>query len=120
MVGVGVDLCGVSRMGAALQRTPGLSDRLFTAPERASIGRRPHAAARVFAVKEAVMKSLGAGFDIVPFAAIEVDLSGPEVELRGEAALRAELVGARSLHVELSVIDGPQGPVAVAEVLALG
>lgn len=129
VLGVGVDLCSVPRLGAALERTPGLWHRLFTPSEAEALaGFRSdgadevvHArAALMFAVKEATMKSLGAGFDVVPFAAIEVDLEAPAVGLHGAGAARAAEVGVSRFEVEHERIRGPRGEVAVAEVLAYG
>lgn len=128
-MGVGVDLCSVSRLQAALERTPGLWNRLFTAVEQRAlqeqrVGRGSVAvaaiAAQMFAVKEAVMKSLGVGFDTVPFDSIEVDAVAPSILLHGVASERAERLGAGSLDVQLGFVDGPDGRVAVAEVVAIG
>lgn len=129
VVGVGIDVCSVRRLGEALGRTPGLSQRLFTPGEQLALDERRAAggdaeattcASMMFAVKEAVMKSLGAGFDKVPFSTIEVDLSGPAVVLHAEAAARAAASGAGAFVVDVEILDGPVGPAAVAEVLALG
>ena len=61
--GVGLDLVGVPRFGAALQRTPQLVPRLFTEAERvtrAGTPRRTESLAARFAAKEAAAKALGA------------------------------------------------------------
>lgn len=129
VVGAGVDLCSVSRIGAALQRTPGLRERLFTAGEQAALDETrtgggdveaDSGAAQMFAVKEAVMKSLGVGFDKVRFNSVEVYLEGPSVSLCGEASERAEHLGAGSFEVQVGFVHGPNGPVAIAEVVAIG
>src|SRR3954467_8301516 len=61
MPGAGIDLLEIDRLEQALERRPGLADRLFTDGERAyAAGRaRPgqHLAAR-FCAKEAVAKAL--------------------------------------------------------------
>ena len=58
---VGIDLLEIERMEQALERRPGLADRLFTDGERAYAARRArpgqHLAAR-FCAKEAVAKAL--------------------------------------------------------------
>lgn len=129
LVGVGIDLCSVQRIGDALGRTPGLSARLFTHREQRALEDKrvaggdaavAGAAAQMFAVKEAVMKSLGAGFDAVPFATVEVDLSGPGVALRAEGDAKADAMGVCSFVVDVELLDGPEGSAAVAEVLAVG
>ena len=61
MTGVGIDLLDVPRLERALERRPGLADRLFTEAERAYAQKRArpaqHLAAR-FCAKEAVAKAL--------------------------------------------------------------
>lgn len=97
---VGIDLIEIERVERALERRPRLAERLFTsaelayANERARPGR--HLAAR-FAVKEAVIKVLGAG---VPPREIEV-VSGepPRLELHGRAA---ELAGDAEIAISLT------------------
>ncbi len=63
IVGVGIDVVGVSRFAQALDRTPALVERAFTPRERVTPGGRPRSteslAAR-FAAKEALAKALGA------------------------------------------------------------
>jgi holo-[acyl-carrier protein] synthase len=60
-VAIGIDLLEIERMEQALERRPGLADRLFTDGERAYAARRArpgqHLAAR-FCAKEAVAKAL--------------------------------------------------------------
>ena len=83
-------------MRAALDRTPGLRDRLFTIGRVRPLRTRtviplPHLAGR-FAVKEAVMKALGQGLGAVSFTDIEVinrPTGEPEVVLTGRAAAAA-------------------------------
>ena len=57
IVGIGVDVAEISRLEAALARTPALASRLFAESER----RRPvRSLAGYFAAKEALAKALGA------------------------------------------------------------
>src|SRR4051794_7520478 len=62
MPGAGIDLLEIERLERALERRPGLAERLFTADERAYAAERArpaqHLAAR-FCAKEAVAKALG-------------------------------------------------------------
>ena len=95
VIGVGTDLVDVDRIRVALERTPGLRDRVFTPAEYAHSARHrdpaPHLAGR-FAVKEAVMKALGQGFGSVSFTDIEVinrPSGEPDVALTGRAATAA-------------------------------
>jgi len=86
--GIGIDLIEISRIERALERQPGLADRLFQPEELAYArsGSRPaqHLAAR-FAAKEAAVKALGAGS--IAFREIEV-VAGepPTLRLHGKAA----------------------------------
>ena len=57
IVGIGVDVCDVDRFEAALRRTPGLAERLFTPTEQ---DRSVASLAARFAAKEALAKALGA------------------------------------------------------------
>src|SRR5438105_3745748 len=63
IVSVGIDVVLVERFRGALERTPLLSERLFTAAERQTRSGNPRSAeslAARFAAKEAVAKALGA------------------------------------------------------------
>jgi holo-[acyl-carrier protein] synthase len=114
--GVGLDLLEIDRLERALERRPGLADRLFTAAERAyAAGQgRPaqHLAAR-FCAKEAVTKALG--LDVFHPRDIEVLATGaaPAVALRGEVAERARALGVR-IALSLTHTKGTAGAVAVA------
>ena len=66
ILGLGIDLCGIDRMRAALEK-PRFLERVFTPAEQARIvaapdARRAELAAGLFAAKEAVAKALGTGF----------------------------------------------------------
>lgn len=87
-LGTGVDLIEIARLESALERRPGLADRIFSFRElefaagRARPGR--HLAAR-FAAKEAALKALGLG---------GLRLHEVEVEGGGDVAPRLRLSGA--------------------------
>jgi holo-[acyl-carrier protein] synthase len=107
IVGIGVDLCPVSRLAAALGRFPGrFAERVFTPAERAYCeGRaRPaqHFAAR-FAAKEAALKALGAPRGL-SWQELEVASDGgaPRLLLRGPAEEAAARLGARRSHLSLT------------------
>lgn len=119
MVGVGIDLADVARLEAAMLRRTALVDRLFTTAEQAmlmDVG--VLRLAQRFAAKEAVMKALGVGIDSVSFTDIELGSSLDTVELSGRALQRAVAIDAAQFTVEVGVVDGPDGQVAIAEVLA--
>jgi holo-[acyl-carrier protein] synthase len=113
---IGLDLLEVARLEAALERRPGLAERLFTEGERdyAAGKARPgeHLAAR-FCAKEAVAKALaldGWAFRDVEVIATE---SAPEVALSGAARRRADELGA---HVSVSLTHTATTAGAVAVV----
>lgn len=108
LFGVGSDLVEVEQMRVALDRRPGLRERLFTAAEWDYAQRHrdpmPHLAAR-FAAKEAVMKSLGVGLGAVSFTDIEVvraDSGKPSVALAGRAATLAAAAGVSRFELSLT------------------
>jgi len=114
---VGIDVTSIDRLERALERRPGLAERLFTAAELEScrIRVRParHLAAR-FSAKEAVVKSL----DLRIFSPTEIELEGGrespiQVRLHGRAAQRADELG-----VGVSVSVTHEGDVAAAIALA--
>ena len=97
---IGIDLIEIERIERALQRRPGLAERLFQPDElayaRSRGGAARHLAAR-FAAKEAAVKALGAGS--IPFREVEV-VAGepPTLRLHGRAA-----AAARDRGIELRV-----------------
>jgi holo-[acyl-carrier protein] synthase len=98
VVGVGIDVVVVDRMRTALGRTPSLADRAFSSRERSAAEAHPDPAVRFassFAVKEAVVKSLGVGISDVTLRDIEwVDGErGPELIVGGSAGSIAEARG---------------------------
>ncbi|HMT04197.1 MAG TPA: holo-ACP synthase [Solirubrobacterales bacterium] len=118
--GVGMDLIEVDRVERALDRHPGLADRLFTEAELkyAAARGRPgrHLAAR-FAAKEAVVKALalkpGFSFRDIEVVSGDGDQPAPTVRLTG-VALEAAM--SRGVDVEISLTHAREmaGAVAVA------
>ena len=114
IVGVGIDVVEVRRLARALERTPGLADRLFTEAER----ERPvESLAARFAAKEAVAKALGAPGGLRwRDAEVVVQESGrPVLHLTGGVAEEAEAQGIRTWHLSLSHDAGVATAVVVAE-----
>ena len=105
IVGIGCDLCAVSRMARAIEKAH-FTERVFLPGERAYLNAkgkaRAQSAAAMFAAKEAVAKALGTGFaqGVMPWT-IEVmhgPQGAPQIALHGEAqAHMAALGGARVL-----------------------
>lgn len=107
--GIGTDLCTISRIEKAIQRTH-FYERVFFETERAYLEKKENAraqsAAAMFAAKEAAAKALGTGFirNIQPWT-IEVthaENGAPGIRLHGEALERFEEMGGRKVHLSLS------------------
>jgi holo-[acyl-carrier protein] synthase len=120
MIGIGTDLCEVDRMRRALERTPGLRARVFTAAEQAYCDLRRDPTERYaarFAAKEAVMKAMGVGIGACKMSEIEVDRAesgAPSVRLHGGAARLAEERGISSWKLTLTHTDITAHAIAVA------
>ena len=110
IVGIGTDLCIISRMGDIIERRGRrFLDRCFTQHEQHQCGVDPPVvksyAAR-FAAKEACMKAFGLGWagglrfvDI----GVEQDARGkPSLRLAGHAAQLARQRGVTAIHLSLS------------------
>jgi holo-[acyl-carrier protein] synthase len=114
IVGIGVDITEISRLEAALLRTPALASRLFAESER---GRPIRSLAGYFAAKEALAKALGgpAGLRWTD-AVIRHDARGkPVLEVSGTVAAAAARVGVTDWHVSISHDAGICVAMVVAE-----
>ena len=108
-MGLGVDIVEIERMRCALERTPHLASRIFSASECDYCNARAlpeaHYALR-FAAKEAVVKALGTGFTGgIKLTDIEVVLDAhgrPSVALYGRAKEVADELGVTSVQLSLS------------------
>ena len=107
-------MCDVSRFAAAVQRRPGMVQRLFTPAE----AERPVASqAARFAAKEALAKALGApsGMSWLD-AEVLTDATGrPWFKIVGTVAARASELGVATIHVSLSHDAGIASAVVVCE-----
>ncbi|MFZ0012862.1 MAG: holo-ACP synthase [Acidimicrobiia bacterium] len=118
IIGLGVDLADVGRVGSVLARYPRFADRCFTEHEREYAFRfaRPERrlAAR-FAGKEAVMKSMGTGWRRIRWQDIEITGGGkPTVRMSGNAARRAASLGISDVLVTITHTDTSALVMAVA------
>ena len=110
----------VARFSRALDRTPSLRSKVFTAQELASLaGRNDDAAglAARFAVREATMKALGVGlgaFDLHDVSIERQSTGQPALKVVGRAAQLASQRGISSWHVSITHTE----TVAVAVVAA--
>ena len=103
---VGLDLLEIERLERALERRPGLAERLFTDAERAyaAAQARPgqHLAAR-FCAKEAVAKALRArGLELAGHRGRRRAAGAPRVALHGAAGARAQRARACASRVSLT------------------
>lgn len=120
MIGIGVDLCEVDRMRAALARTPTLRSRVFTDAEQAYCDRRKDPTERYaarFAAKEAVMKAMGVGMGACRWRDIEVVKArsgAPSVRLHGGARALAEERAITSWRLTLTHTHRVAEAIAVA------
>lgn len=116
IVGVGVDIVDIARFRAALERTPSLADRLFTAAEQAV---PPRSLAGRFAVKEALAKAMGAPPGLRwTDAEVRAERSGrPSLHVRGTVAAAATARGITRWHISISHDGGMAVAVVVAESL---
>lgn len=122
VLGVGLDLCAVDRMTAAIERHGDRFERrIFTEAERAYAAERHNRAealAARFAVKEATSKALGAprGIDWhdVEVTPARSGLHGPGVVLRGRAREVAAARGIVRVLVTITHAGGVAAAVAIA------
>lgn len=101
IVGIGTDLCVVSRFREIAERRPGLLERLLNERERAtSIASQ----AGRFAAKEAFAKALGSpgGMSWLDSEVIKDEHGAPSFEVRGTVAARLEELGITRVHLSLS------------------
>lgn len=107
--GVGIDAVPIERMRLALERSPRIAERVFTAHEletSAQRGSRVASLAARFAAKEACRKALNA---VLPWRAVEVrsDERAPGLRVDGHPDVR--------FHVSLSHTDDVALAVVIAE-----
>jgi holo-[acyl-carrier protein] synthase len=104
ILGLGVDICEISRMERALQRHPSMRERVFTPEERAycdSKARPAESYAGRFAAREAVIKALGGyrGKRWQDISVTRAPTGAPSISLAGNAKLRADMLGISTVLV---------------------
>jgi holo-[acyl-carrier protein] synthase len=113
VVGVGFDLVDVDRFARVMQRRPGLLGRVFRGDETNHPS--PERLAARFAVKEAVLKSLGLGsVRLADIETVRTASGEPRLVLHGSAARMATERGVTAWQVSLSHTDRTAGAVVVA------
>src|SRR5215208_6284319 len=118
--GIGVDVVDVDRMKVALERTPGIRQRLFTEAEISYCEKfryaERHYAGR-WAAKEAVTKALGCG--LIQWNGVEVvrrPRQAPTVRILGKIERFADMVGVRQDDLFISITHSELSAVAVCVV----
>ena len=109
--GVGIDVVNIDRFKESLERTPGLSEKLFTDSERT---KNIQSLAARFAAKEALAKALSTGHGLQWHDAEVINLENgkPEFLFRGEIA---ELISGLRVHLSISHDGGIASAIVVIE-----
>lgn len=121
MIGLGIDLCRISRMRRMMENVKFLP-RYFSEEEQEYVALRgkmgPDSAAAIFAAKEAALKALGTGFAGVRPQDVVI-LHGPSgqpyYDLRGAALARMREMGGGRMHLSMTHEEDLAAAVAVLE-----
>ena len=109
ILGIGIDLADIERVGAVLAKYPRFAERCFTEHEREYAFRFAKPERRLaarFAGKEAVMKSMGTGWRRIRWKDIEITGGGkPTVRISGSAQRRADMLGVTAFEVTIPHTD---------------
>ncbi len=118
ILGLGVDLADIDRIGRVLGRYPRFAERCFTEHEREyafGFAKPERRLAARFAGKEAVMKSMGTGWRRIRWQDIEITGGGrPTVRMTGSAASRARQLGVTEVLVTITHTDTSALVMAIA------
>ncbi len=111
---MGIDVVDIGRFAQAMERTPGLRERLFTSEEASRL--LPSLAAR-FAAKEALVKALGGpgGLAWHDAEVISEESGRPVFTLRGSVLAAADSLGVTQCHLSLSHDAGIASAVVILE-----
>ena len=119
IVGVGIDVCSVSRFDAMLERHPGIVVRLFNPAETRvrGLARSGRSLSARFAAKEALSKALGAPGNLSwrDAEVVSDDNDRPSMKMRGSVARRAAELGITRVHLSLSHDGGIATAIVIAE-----
>jgi holo-[acyl-carrier protein] synthase len=121
VIGIGIDLVDIERFRRSLERTPSMTQRLFTPTELAYVAPKvdpvPSLAAR-FAAREAVMKALGVGLGAFGFHDVWVERTAagaPLLVVTAGAADLASAAGVTAWHLSLTHTDTTAAAYVIAE-----
>jgi len=76
---IGLDISSIDGWRRRIRRTPEVARLAFTPAERAWAISRPENAATLWAIKEAVVKTLGTGFAGIGWHGVEIDPTGADL-----------------------------------------
>ena len=109
IIGTGIDLADIERVGRVLAKYPRFAQRCFTEHEQEYAFRFAKPERRLaarFAGKEAVMKSMGTGWRRIRWTDVEITGGGkPTVRIYGTALKRAEMLGVTGFEVSITHTD---------------
>ena len=121
IIGVGMDLCDISRMEKLLSDGRFLA-RFFSAEEQAYIQSKGKSAAQsmagIFAAKEALAKALGTGIvsgELADICVLHDEHGAPYYDLRGQYAEIAKDRQINALFLSISHESGMAAAMCVAE-----
>jgi len=117
ILGIGIDMVEIERMEKACKKDAFLT-RIFTEEECRQARGNPSHLAGNFAVKEAVAKALGTGFQTFMPIHIEVlrdELGKPYVKLYEGAKELAKQRGIQRIHVSITNTDECSAAIAIGE-----
>jgi len=123
MIGLGIDLCEIARIEAAMQKNDGFLRRYFTEEERAYLDIRgqtvAQSAAAMFAAKEAFLKALGVGLSggiaMADVGVVHDALGCPAYVLGDKAQAKLGERGGRIAHLSLTHDAGVAAAVCILE-----
>ena len=123
MKGLGIDLCDISRIEAAIAKNDRFLERWYTQEERDYIAARGKAgaqsAAAMFAAKEAFLKAVGTGIGhgitLTDIAVHHDELGAPQYVLTNEAEKKMGEMGAARAWLSISHENGMAAAVCVIE-----
>ena len=121
--GLGIDLCEISRMEAAIAKNERFLERWYTLKEREYIRERGKAgaqsAAAMFAAKEAFLKAagtgIGRGIELSEIAVHHNEMGAPQYVLTGGAETRMREMNAQRAWLSISHEGGMAAAVCVIE-----
>lgn len=123
MKGLGIDLCDISRIEAAMAKNDRFVERWYTQEEQAYISARgktgAQSAAAMLAAKEAFLKAVGTGFGrgitLTDIAVHHDELGAPQYVLTGGATQKMGEMGAQHAWLSISHEGGMAAAVCVIE-----